>query len=208
MSSSISLPRAYIETNFVLELAYGQAEQASCHEVLDACDAGELELCIPAFSFAEPFYAFIGREKGRKRVADDLTAQMRELRRGPLPSDIEDAMVEVSSFLAVSLDQERKGLRDAVEAIASRATLLPLSREVFSAAAELEDEHGLTPADAIVLASVLSHLRVSPTATSVFLNRNKKDFEDPDIDALLRALNCKLMATFGGGLAYLRAASK
>ena len=48
--------RAYVESNFVLELALEQDEAESCRDILSLCEAGRLDLVIPAFG-AKPFYA-------------------------------------------------------------------------------------------------------------------------------------------------------
>jgi len=64
--------------------------------------------------------------------------------------------------------------------------------------------HGLSPQDAIVYASVVSDL-ASGTGRGCFLNRNTKDFDDPDIAQELWALGCKLLPRFDQGLDYMRA---
>jgi hypothetical protein len=59
--------------------------------------------------------------------------------------------------------------------------------------------------DAIVLASVLAHLGVHRPPESCFLNRNTKDFDDPDVRERLEACGCKFFGKFEDGLHYVSA---
>lgn len=44
----------YIESNFVLELAYLQEEHESCTKILNLSEADNIELVIPAYCVGEP----------------------------------------------------------------------------------------------------------------------------------------------------------
>jgi hypothetical protein len=44
----------YVETNFVLELAFQQEQFVSCEQILQLGEAGGIKLVIPAYSLAEP----------------------------------------------------------------------------------------------------------------------------------------------------------
>jgi len=195
--------RAYIESNFVLELAFEQDEAESCRDILSLCESGRLDLVIPAFALAEPFYALVGREKTRKRVAEDLTQQLREMARGRMAAEESDALAGVAALLVRSLDRERSGLRTALHRVAACVEITPLNRETIQRAAALEQEPGMPAADALVLASVVLDLEESPEA-SVFLNRNRKDFSDPDIESILDSHGCRLIPSFQQGLGYIQ----
>ena len=54
-----------------------------------------------------------------------------------------------------------------------------------------------------MLASVLAHLELHSPSESCFLNRNSKDFDDPDVRERLEALGCKFLARFEDGLRYI-----
>lgn len=75
-------------------------------------------------------------------------------------------------------------------------------------AADLELDYGMSGQDAIVLASVLGHLEDHHPAGSCFLNRNSKDFDDPDIRERLEALGCKFFSKFEDGLRYIVARNR
>jgi hypothetical protein len=72
-------------------------------------------------------------------------------------------------------------------------------------AAECEFNYDLSPQDALVYASVVSHLRSSKPQQACFLNRNFKDFDSPDIVDALGQLNCRMIPSFAKGLDFIRA---
>ncbi len=85
----------------------------------------------------------------------------------------------------------------------SRLEVIPLDAAVLGSAAKMEIAYGLSGRDAIVLASVLAHLHTTVPAESCFVNRNTKDFDDPDIRERLEALHCKFFPKFAPALAYI-----
>jgi hypothetical protein len=58
----------YVESNFVLELALLQEQQASCEELLLLCEGRRIQLVIPACSLAEPYETLTRRHRQRKRM--------------------------------------------------------------------------------------------------------------------------------------------
>lgn len=195
--------RAYVESNFVLELAFEQDEAESCRDILSLCESGRLDLVIPAFALGEPFYALVGRAKTRKRVAEELTQQLREMARGRLAAAESVALTGVAALLVRSLDRERSGLRTALDRIAACAGISPLNRETIRRASALEQQPGMPAPDALVLASVVLDLEESPEA-SVFLSRNPKDFSNLDLESLLGSHGCRLIPSFQQGLGYIQ----
>lgn len=195
--------RAYVESNFVLELALEREEAESCRNILNLCESGRLDVVIPTVALAEPFYALVGRAKTRTRVAEDLRLQLREVARGPMTAGETQALAGAAAILIRSLDKERSGLRTALYRIAACAGIIPLNRETIRRAVALEQRPGLPAPDALVLASVALHLEESPAA-SVFLNRDRKDYLDPDIEAILSSHGCRLIPSFQQGLGYIQ----
>ena len=57
----------YIESNFVLELALVQEQEASCENLLQVCEAGRAKLIIPAYSLVEPYETLVRRHTQRRR---------------------------------------------------------------------------------------------------------------------------------------------
>ncbi len=196
--------RTYIESNFVLELAYEQEEARDCRRIMEICAAGASQLAVPAFSLAEPHFAFRKRAGNRKGVTEAYSREMRELRRRPLSSDVADALTTVAAYLATTVGEEEAAVKSAIAAVAACADVIPLDRAVLDAAARLHSTTVLKPPDAIVLASVLIDLDRHPGITSLFLNRNTKDFgDDPEVVELLRSRGCRLLGSFRSGARLL-----
>ncbi len=101
----------YVESNFVLEVAFNQEQAESCRAVLELAARGELRLVLPALSIAEPIHAFVRRERGRKRVAEELKQQLSQLRRSNAFRDRAPAFEDVASWLLSTLGAERTDLQ-------------------------------------------------------------------------------------------------
>jgi hypothetical protein len=108
------------------------------------------------------------------------------------------ALIERAQF-------EREEMRRTLTELISTAEIIPLDSATLRSAIRVEDEYGLSGQDAIVLASVLAHLEDTKPEESYFLNRNSKDFDDPDIRERLDALNCQFFAQFAPALARISA---
>ena len=72
-------------------------------------------------------------------------------------------------------------VRDAVSRLLDTAVAIVLDTAILKAELTVQAEFGISGQDAIVLASVLAHLESNRPGVSCFLNRNTKDFDDPDI---------------------------
>ena len=70
----------YVESNFVLELALLQEQNASCEKILRLSEAGRSRLVIPAYSIAEPYETLKRRHGQRKQMKTELDAQLKQLR--------------------------------------------------------------------------------------------------------------------------------
>lgn len=45
----------YIESNFVLELAFLQEQSSSCEEILRLAEGAHIRLVVPAYALIEPY---------------------------------------------------------------------------------------------------------------------------------------------------------
>jgi hypothetical protein len=71
----------YVETNFVLELAFQQEQFVSCEQILQLCEAGRIQLVIPAYSLAEPHEKLIRQANSRKELQRKLRDELQQLSR-------------------------------------------------------------------------------------------------------------------------------
>lgn len=103
-----------------------------------------------------------------------------------------------------SEEEERRRLREAVDRISAAGRFAPTTPEVLLRADRAESEADLTPQDAIVHASVVLQAASRPGAAKCFLNRNSRDFMNPNIQAELgQEGGCRLLFSFRDGLAFI-----
>jgi hypothetical protein len=193
----------YVESNFVLEHSLQQEEYDSCAEIIKLARDGRITLVVPAFSLAEPHIAIAGKEKVRARLSYELRAQFGELGRSRPHRSVPASFEALASVLINRAEFERDGVRTTISEILQSADVIALDGPILRSAAELQDEFGMSGQDAIVLASVLTHLDAHRPAESCFLNRNFKDFDDPDVLERLTTRGCKFLASFVDGLGYV-----
>ena len=194
----------YVESNFVLERALEQEQSDSCSEIMDLASKGSLQLAVPAFSLAEPHDAISRKEAARSRLSGDLRSHLTELGRSKPHRAIPASFDTLAEVLISNARQEREGLRSTVTELLRLADIISLDALVLKSGAEIQVEYGLSGQDAIVLASVLAHLDDTKPDESCFLNRNAKDFDDPNIRESLNARGCKFFSNFSEGLRYIK----
>jgi hypothetical protein len=149
---------------------------------------------IPAFSLAEPHQAIASKAKARSRLSAELSAQLGELGRSKPHRDMPSTFGVVPVALIARAQFEREGIRRTLRELISTAQIIPLDSVIIDSAMRIEDEYALSGQDAIVLASVLAHLETTKPEDSYFLNRNSRDFDDPDVRERLETLNCQFFA--------------
>ncbi|MEX2154724.1 MAG: PIN domain-containing protein [Gemmatimonadaceae bacterium] len=193
----------YVESNFVLELAYLQEQHRSCDEIVRMAEAGDIILVLPAFCISEPYDSFVRRYRERKAMLDNFQKQVGELRRSEPYAKISEQSTATTSLIAASLDEEKERLDETMRRVLRCAYSIPVTPNVFDAAVELQKGAIDSAQDAIIFASVVTHLDESRPAESVFLNKNAGDFADPVVQDALERRNCKLLAKFPDGLGYL-----
>lgn len=106
-------------------------------------------------------------------------------------------MVQSNEEERIRFDRCRTRLLTAGDIIAFNA-------DILSEAILCEIQFGLSPQDALIYASVISHLRHSQPREACFLNRNSKDFDSPDIINGLSQLNCRMISSFENGQKFIQ----
>ena len=193
----------YVESNFVLEQSLQQEEFDSCAQIIDLASKARITLAVPAFCLAEPHIAILGKEKTRSRLSNDLRTHLSELGRSKPHRAIPETFEALAAVLIASAQFEREGLRDTISELLKTAEVIALDAAILRSGADIQVEYGISGQDAIVLASVLAHLELHKPPDSCFLNRNSKDFDDPDVREKLETRGCKFFARFDDGLRYI-----
>ena len=193
----------YVETNFVLEIAFAQEQQGSCHDILSLAESRVIELAIPAFSVMESYETQTRRGRQRKELCSNPEQELGQLSRSEQYSQIVGRGSEVSSLLRQSTEEDKRRLDKALSRLLECAIAVPVEVEVLKSAIEIQDRHDLGTQDSIVLASVLSHSSTASPEPECFLNRNSLDFATPDIRAQLTLYGCRLISNFSDGLNFI-----
>ena len=194
----------YVETNFVLELTFEQEQSSSCQNILQLCESRQAALIIPAYSLAEPHEKLSRQAKKRQGLQQALNIELNQLIRTASYAN-RVRLQEIASLLLQSNEEDQQRFHDCRERILGVSEVVALTPEILKLAATCERLYDLAPQDAIVYASVLQHLRSSEPEKACFLNRNSKDFDNPDIINAIGQFNCRMIPRFDHGLSYLQA---
>jgi predicted nucleic acid-binding protein len=197
-----------VETNFILELAFLQEGHEHCEAMIELAwqrADEELELAIPVFSVGEAYHRQIGQENARRALQERIIAELEKLSRSRPYAERTAELQTLTSFLEESGREDRRRLETILKTLLSVVTVIPLTADIVAEAFDLQRSRGLSPPDALVYSSVLSHLRSSTPrrAPSCFVTRDS-DFTDDDISGDLESLGCKILFTFEDGLGYAR----
>ena len=195
----------YVESNFVLELAFLQEQSDSCRQLVRHAADRNIVLVVPAYSLAEPYETLIRQRKRRKQVKQDIDDVLTQLHRtSAYTADVRELSGQ-SNLLISSAHDEQRRLENVIREMAEVAEIVPLDVNVIAVSLRCQSDYGLEPQDAFVYASVVSHLdRSGPAMQSCFLNRNRKDFDDQTLVEQLEVRGCKLLTDFRNGLGFVR----
>ena len=195
----------YIESNFVLEQALEQEQCESCEALVKIAGARVIRILIPAFSLGEPHIALMHKGNEWSRFIPELRKHLSELARSKSYQKDSPAFTELVSLVIATEDRERAQLEAAVDALLNIAEIIPLTSEIFQEAKGFQAKFDMSFQDSVVLSSVIGHLRGAGPAESCFLNRNTKDFADPNIRDLLDQFGCRFFGRFDNALGFIEA---
>jgi predicted nucleic acid-binding protein len=193
----------YVETNFILEMAFSQEQVDSCESILSLCESGKANLIIPSFSIGECFEALVRKAKTRKELASKISQELRQISRSGSYREEVAATQGITALLVRSSEEDESRLDFALRRILVVTEIIPLDASVIAAAESSRRTYRLGHQDSVVYASVVAHLRSYPSKNSCFLNRNSRDFDDPDIESTLNESNCKMLFRFDTGFEYI-----
>lgn len=196
----------YVESNYLLELAFFQEQHSQCQTLLGHAEAGRVQLAIPAFSIGECLERIVRRTTQRKMIQATVGTEIRELERSLPYASLSNQLAALTRSLVAGSEDDRLRYDDGLARMLDCADFIPLDKEVIRRSVQVRDDLGLSPQDSTILASVVVHLESHRPSTALFINKNSKDFDNPDITELLRGLSCELKTDFNAGLAAFEAA--
>lgn len=149
----------YIETNFVLELVFQQEQFVNCEQILQLCETGRIKLVVPAYSLAEPHEKLSRQAKSRRDLQQVLDTELRQLARTASYTTRINSIQDIASLLVQSNKDERQRFVQYRVRLLKSMEVIALTADILTEAATYEDPFDLKPQDALVYASVISHLR-------------------------------------------------
>jgi predicted nucleic acid-binding protein len=195
----------YVETNFLIELAYLQERCDSCQLILDFAKAGTITLALPAFSAAEARFTLQRRAAERQTFQKSLSKHIREISRSEPFRGLGVQSADVITALVAGEQEARHRLEAAVQAVEERGLTIPLTGDVLRMARWHELNLSLSSQDALVLASVTSHAEKSDDR-KCFISQDFKAFDDPAVSEELSGVGCKFVSNFTDAVGYIKSA--
>lgn len=196
----------YVESNFLLELAYMQEEHESCEQLLLLAEENRIRLLLPAFCVAEARMSLTRQTRERANFHTALEKQIREFERSKPYSQVRAKSLPLISAFIDSGEEERRRLDSTLDRVMRVGQILPTTGDVLRSAYMAERRFDLSTQDSIVYASVVQDFAHEPEMSRCFLNRNSRDFADPEIRAELANGRCKLLTSFASGFGYIASA--
>ena len=192
----------YVESNFILEIALEQEQHLSCNAIANLCEQEKIQLFIPAFSFAEPHETLVKRMKERKILNNKLILEIQQLARSRPYKEMINTLQQVTGLLVQSIEDDSLRLLNVLKKLLSITNTISLNNKILSSAIQFQDIYELSPQDAIVYASIFDHVSLDNNK-GCFINKNFRDFDDPDIITSLEKYNCKMLYNFDNGYQYI-----
>ena len=194
----------YVETNFVLELAFEQEQCESCEQLISLAESGRIQLILPAYCLAEPHEKLIRQKRSRNDLLSGTSVVFNQLiRTASLTPKVKTIQQDLSAVIAQSNEEEGRRFAIYRQKLVLITEIIPLTAAILSDAISNEGALDLSAQDALVYASIMSHVRQYGKLTSCFLNKNTKDFDAPDIVSELARYDCQLIPRFDQGLSYV-----
>lgn len=192
----------YVETNFLLELAYRQERCDSCEEILRLAKEGQILLALPAFAAAEARLESRRRAKEREELHAQLRKHIREIARSEPFRGLMEESKGVMDALVQGLVQTQESLEDLILAVETQGVHIPLTGEVVAMARWAASAYKIAPEDALVLESIHSHAQ-RHSGAKCFVSRDRA-FMAPLIREHLSNEGCKILSDFPDAVAYIR----
>jgi len=111
----------------------------------------------------------------------------------------------LTAILSESASDEKARLDAVLLRLTNISRMIPLDNDVLRVSIDYQGQFALGAQDAIVFASVISHLEsLDPTEEKLLVTKNRNDFLNPDISDLLSSHNCKLLFRFTDAIGYIQ----
>jgi len=186
------------ETNFILDIAFEQSEQAE--QLLTLILQQNIVLVIPEYAFAEAEGNIKSTIRKRNAIVEQTIAVLRQADRSAY-QDLDELITRLQKFQESSQIQEFPFLHSKIKSLSENSFIIPFTADI-SVKAELRDLKYLAPqksADRRIFESVLFFAQTNSDSDFVmlFLTFDKEDFNVPSIRDELAAVNVELFFSAG-----------
>lgn len=186
----------YVESNFVVEMALGQEQAPAADAILDLATRRLINLAIPSFALSEPYATVKYHAVLRRELSQSFDRHLRELGRSKAHEDV----VSLGRQAYEALQAVEKLELDRLQAVVGRllrvARTLNLDDGTFERAISYEMQHGFSPQDAIVYATIMADLQAQPAQEAKLFSSRDKAFLAPSVRDELRTFGCRYVGRF------------
>jgi hypothetical protein len=202
--------KAIVETNFLLELALEQRDSDLCEAIVDLAERKTIGLIMPGFCIAEAYMSLSDKHRRRSALATELETELRQIDRSRRFREEGEIQELLDGQLARSImDRSRiahvEHLDHTLERMMNVAAVIPFDRATYMRARESAGKYQLEkPGDAAVCASVLMYLEGEVRGACVFVEKDRKDFSNPDLQDHLASRDCAIAFNVGEAFGLLR----
>jgi rRNA-processing protein FCF1 len=176
----------YIETNFLMSIATGREAEAI---MLLQDLSSSVKLVIPSICYMESLSALEDELKRQNYFKEQLSRQISETKRDVTSEQVASLSFHLEESLIYyrnRIGEIKFRLREAIYMLSQKAEMIVLNTEIIEASLNTTII-GKDPTDNLILHCILSHARLRPTETKVFLSGNVKEFGKlPEVQDALR----------------------
>lgn len=204
----------YVETNFVLEMAFEQNQHQAVNEILKLAENGKINLVFPGFSISESLSKVTRQSRDREQFHKSLVTELQKLSGSKSYQQSVRDLDPVLALLQNAISKEPDRLLSVLEQVLKVGTSLELDISSFNQAQAYKVQLGTSIEDSIIYSSIISDLKRRPYKDAkLFLSKdakafgNKKDKRKADVYQLieieLESYGCKYITEFKDGLGYI-----
>jgi predicted nucleic acid-binding protein len=190
----------YVESNFILEILLEQEDKSDCDSILFLAKNAIINLIIPEFAISEVFETVVRNAKNRISLAEKLSYDLNKFGAFYSSEEYTTFTEKIISF-GDSMESMLISLEKLLGNILECAELIPISKDVVLNS--FGTNKLKSPQDSIIYSSVIEHLNKKKSNINCFINKNSKDFDDPDVKKRIKDLDCKAIFQFNTGLRYI-----
>jgi hypothetical protein len=176
----------YIETNFLMSIATGREAEAI---MLLRDLSSSVQLVIPSICYMESLSALEDELKRQNYFKEQLSHQISETKRDVTSEQVTSLSFHLEESLIYyrnRIGEIKFRLREAIYMLSQKAEMIVLNTEIIEASLNTTII-AKDPTDNLILHCILSHARLRPTETKVFLSGNVKKFRKlPEVQDALR----------------------